>query len=141
VTEAAHLARPEARIEGILVQRMLPAGQEVIIGARRDPQFGPVIMFGAGGVEVEGLKDVAFGLAPLVPSDAEDMLQSTWAGRKLQGYRNIAPGDVGSVKEILQRLAQLAYDNPEISEVEINPLRVFAPGQGVVAVDARIKLG
>jgi len=141
VTEAAHLTRPEARIEGILVQRMLPAGQEVIIGARRDPQFGPVIMFGSGGVEVEGLKDVAFGLAPLVPSDAEDMLQCTWAGRKLQGYRNIAPGDVGSVKEIMQRLAQLAFDNPEISEVEINPLRVFAPGQGVVAVDARIKLG
>ena len=141
VTGAALLAKPEARIEGVQVQRMLPGGQEVILGARRDPQFGPLMMFGSGGVEVEGLKDVAFALAPLLPSEAEDLLQRTWAGRKLAGFRSIPPADGGAVKEFLQRLALLAFDLPEIAEIEINPLRVLAPGQGAVAVDVRVKLG
>ena len=141
VTGGARLAKPEARLEGVQVQRMLVSGQEVIIGARRDPQFGPLMMFGSGGVEVEGLKDVAFSLAPLLPSDAEWMLERTWAGRKLAGFRSIPPADAGAVKEIIQRLAQLAFDLPEISEIEINPLHALAPGQGAVAVDVRVKLG
>ncbi|MCX6034237.1 MAG: acetate--CoA ligase family protein, partial [Chloroflexi bacterium] len=143
VTGGARLAKPEARLEGVHVQRMSPgpSGQEVIIGARRDPQFGPLMMFGSGGVEVEGLKDVAFAMAPLLPSEAEDLLQRTWAGRKLAGFRNIPPADAGAVKEILQRLAQLAFDLPEIAEIEINPLRALAPGQGAVALDVRVKLG
>ena len=141
VTGRARLANPEARIEGVQVQRMLPGGQEVIIGAAHDPQFGPLMMFGSGGVEVEGLKDLAFALAPLLPSEADDLLKRTWAGRKLAGFRSIPPADAGAVKEILQRLAQLAFDFPEISEIEINPLRVLAPGQGALAVDVRIKLG
>jgi len=139
VTERARLANPQARIQGVLVQRMVPGGQEVIIGARLDPQFGPLMMFGSGGVEVEGLKDVAFALAPLLPSEADDLLQRTWAGRKLAGFRSIPPADAGAVKEILQRLAQLAFDLPEISEIEINPLRVLAPGQGALAVDVRVR--
>lgn len=93
------------------------------------------MMFGSGGVEVEGLKDVAFALAPLLPSEAGDLLQRTWAGRKLDGFRNIPPADGDAVKEILQRLAQLAFDLPEISEIEVNPLRVLAPGQGALALD------
>ena len=141
VTAGALLAKPEARIEGVQVQRMVPAGQEVIIGARRDPQFGPLMMFGSGGVEVEGLKDVAFSLAPLLLSEADWLLQRTWAGRKLDGFRNISAGDKGAVKEILQRLGQLTFDLPEISEIEINPLRALAPGLGAVAVDVRVKLG
>jgi acetyltransferase len=141
VTERARLAKPEARIDGVQVQRMVPEGQEVIIGAKRDPQFGPLMMFGSGGVEVEGLKDVAFALAPLLPSDAEGLLERTWAGRKLAGFRSIPPADVGAVKEVIQRLAQLAFDFPEIAEIEINPLRVLAPGEGAVAVDVRVKLG
>ncbi len=141
VTAGARHAKPGARIDGVQVQRMVPVGQEVIIGARRDPQFGPLMMFGSGGVEVEGLKDVAFALAPLLPSEADDLLQRTWAGRKLDGFRSIPPADGGAVKEILQRLGQLAFDLPEISEIEINPLRVLAPGLGAVALDVRVKLG
>jgi acetyltransferase len=141
VTERARRAKPDARLEGVQVQRMVPGGQEVIIGAQRDPQFGPLLMFGSGGVEVEGLKDVAFALAPLNPSDTDWLLQSTWAGRKLAGFRNIPPADSGAVKEILQRLGQLAFDLPEIAEIEINPLRALAPGQGALALDVRVKLG
>ncbi len=70
---------------------MVPGGQEVILGARRDPQFGPLMMFGSGGVEVEGLKDVAFALAPLLPSDVDWLLQRTWAGRKLDGFPQHSP--------------------------------------------------
>jgi len=141
VTGSARLARPQARLDGVQVQRMLPGGQDVIIGASRDPQFGALMMFGSGGVEVEGLKDVAFALAPLLPSEADDLLQRTWAGRKLAGFRSIPPADAGAVKEILQRLSQLAFDLPEIAEIEINPLRALAPGQGVVALDVRVKMG
>ncbi len=139
--ERASRARPEARLEGVQVQRMVPEGQEVIIGAKRDPTFGALMMFGSGGVEVEGLKDVAFALAPLQSSDAEGMLQQTWAGRKMDGFRNIPPADREAVLEILQRLSQLADDLPEIAEIEINPLRLLAPGQGAVALDIRVKLG
>jgi acyl-CoA synthetase (NDP forming) len=140
VFENARRSMPEARLEGVLVQHMVAGGQEVIIGAKRDAQFGSLVMFGSGGVEVEGLKDVTFALAPLLPSEAEDLLQRTWAGRKLAGFRNIPAGDAGAVKEVLHRLAQLAYDHPEIAEIEINPLRVLAPGEGVVAVDVRVRL-
>lgn len=141
VSERARATMPKARIEGVHLQRMIAGGQEVIVGASRDPQFGPLMMFGSGGVEVEGLKDVAFALAPLLPSDAEWMLQHTWAGRKLSGFRNIPAADEAAVKGVLQRLAQLVFDLPEIAEIEINPLRVLAPGEGTVAVDARVKMG
>jgi acetyltransferase len=140
VIENAGRAQLEARIDGVQVQRMVPAGQEVIVGVKRDPQFGPLVMFGSGGVEVEGVKDVAFALAPLLPSEAEWLLQRTWAGRKLAGFRSIPPADREAVLEILQRLAQLAFDLPEIAEIEINPLRALPPGQGAVALDVRVKL-
>ncbi len=86
-------AFPQAHIHGVYVQRMIPAGQEVILGAIQDAQFGPMVMFGSGGVEVEGLKDVAFALAPLTLQDAEWMLENTWAGRRLRGFRNLPPAD------------------------------------------------
>ncbi|MBA4379858.1 MAG: hypothetical protein C0393_04100, partial [Anaerolinea sp.] len=138
VTGRALRARPDAKIEGVHLQRMLPDGQEVIVGARRDEQFGALMMFGSGGVEVEGLRDVAFALAPLTAAEAEDMLRRTWAGRKLAGFRNISPADAEAVKDVLMRLAQLAHDLPEIAEIEINPLRVLA--KGAVAVDVRVKM-
>jgi acetyltransferase len=116
---------------------MVPSGQDVIAGVVRDPQFGPVAMFGSGGVEVEGLRDVAFGLAPLYPADTHRMFETTWAGRKLKGFRNLPPADRGAVEETLIRLAQLAADFPQIAEIEINPLRVLADGQGAAAVDVR----
>ncbi|MDI6772396.1 MAG: acetate--CoA ligase family protein [bacterium] len=131
-------ARPEAKIEGAFVQRMLPPGQDVIVGALADPQFGPLMMFGSGGVEVEGLRDTAFALAPLSRPDADALVASTWAGRRLCGYRSLPPADRGAVIEVVLRLAQLATDFPDFVEIEINPLRALPDGQGVVAVDVRI---
>jgi len=131
---------PLAMIDGVLVQKMAKGGQEVIIGAVRDPQFGPLVMFGLGGVEVEGLKDVAFALAPLNRSDAEELIMKTWAGRRLAGYRNIKPVDREAVLDSIIRVGQLAVDFPQIAEVEINPLIVKSEGMGVVAVDVRMKV-
>jgi acetyltransferase len=137
LVERARAARPGACIKGVHLQRQIPSGQEVILGMTRDPQFGPLMMFGSGGVEVEGLKDIAFALAPLTRAEAGEMLQKTWAGRKLDGFRSISPVDRESVIEALIRLSWLAVDHPEISEIEINPLCVLT--QGAVAVDVRVK--
>jgi len=139
IIERACSAHPQAEIQGVHVQRMIPSGQEVIIGAVQDPQFGAQVMFGSGGTEVEGLKDIAFGLAPLTMLEAERMLESTWAGRKLKGFRNLPAADRDAVLDILIRLAQLAADHPKLAEIEINPLRVLPKGQGAVAVDVRIQ--
>lgn len=140
ITHNVRSAHPQAQVEGVYVQRMLPNGQEVIIGAIQDEQFGPLVMFGSGGVEVEGLKDVAFALAPLSREEAEYLLESTWAGRKLRGYRNLPPADRQAVLDILVRLAQLAADFPQLAEIEINPLRVLPQGQGAFALDARARV-
>ena len=131
-------ARPEARIEGVHLQRMVTGGQEVIVGALRDPQFGALVMFGSGGVDVEGLKDVAFALAPLSDDEAGRLADATWAGRKLYGYRSLPPADRAAVMDVLRRLGQLAHDFPRIAEIEINPLTVLA--QGVAAVDVRVRV-
>ncbi len=136
----ARAARPQARLQGVSVQPMLPPGQEVIVGVVRDEQFGPLVMFGSGGVEVEGLKDVAFALAPLTPMEAVTLLDATWAGRRMLGFRNIPPGDRAAVLDTVIRLAQLAEDLPEIAEVEVNPLRVLPGKGGAVAVDVRLKV-
>jgi acetyltransferase len=98
-----------------------------------------MLMFGSGGVEVEGLKDVSFGLAPLTRTEARKMIESTWAGKKLKGFRSIAPADQAAAEEVLLRLSQLASDHPQIQELEINPLRVMA--NSTVAIDVRGKLG
>lgn len=131
---------PSAKIGGIHIQRMLPPGQEVITGVIRDPQFGPLVMFGSGGIEVEGLKDVAFALAPLNNEEANALIDSTWAGRKLSGFRNIPPADKQAAADALVKLSLLAMALPDIIEMEINPLRVFAPGEGACALDIRIKV-
>jgi acetyl coenzyme A synthetase (ADP forming)-like protein len=133
-------AMPQATIQGIYVQRMLPAGQEVILGSIQDAQFGPLVMFGSGGVEVEGLKDVAFALAPLTDQEVMWMLENTWAGRRLEGFRNLPPADRKSVVEAIINLGQLASDFPQLIEIEINPLRVFPDSQGTAALDVRIRL-
>jgi acetyltransferase len=125
---------------GATVQRMLAPGQEVIIGAVRDDQFGPLVMFGSGGVEVEGLRDVAFALAPLTRGEAERLVESTWAGRRLRGFRNLPPADREATLDALVRLGQLAADLTEVAEVEVNPLRVLPAGGGAVALDVRLRL-
>ena len=128
---------PPPRIDGVHLQRQVAGGQEVIVGMARDQQFGPLIMFGSGGVEVEGLKDVAFCLGPLNQAEAGEMMRQTWAGRKLKGFRSIPPVDEEAVKDVLVKLSQLAMEHDEIEEIEINPLRVLA--KGAVAVDVRVK--
>jgi acetyltransferase len=127
-------------VEGVWVQKMVNKGQEVILGAVRDVQFGPLLMFGAGGIEVEGYKDVAFALAPLNRREAEGLLDRTWSGRRLSGFRHLKPADREAVLESLFRLGQLVMDFPQIVEVEINPLRVLEEGQGVLAIDVGLKI-
>jgi acetyltransferase len=140
ILENCRNALPAAEILGVYVQRMLSEGQEVIVGAVQDPQFGPLVMFGSGGVDVEGLKDVRFALAPLPRIEAEEMLAGTWAGRRLSGFRNLIPADREAVLDIILRLAQLAADFPEFAEIEINPLRVLEIGRGAFAVDVRARV-
>jgi acetyltransferase len=132
--------QPEVEIQGVYVQRMLSDGQDVIVGALQDPQFGPLVMFGSGGVEVEGLRDVRFALAPLPLQEAEEMLATTWAGRRLSGFRNLLPADREAVLDVVLRLAQLAADFPRLTEIEINPLRVLGVGEGAYALDMRARL-
>jgi acetyltransferase len=134
----AREADPQVKVAGAQVQRMITGGQEVIAGVTRDPQFGPLIMFGSGGVEVEGLQDVAFDLAPLTRAAALRLLQETWVGKKLAGYRNIPAVDETGTVDILIRLGQMAVDLPQLAEIEINPLLVVAGGATAVDVRARL---
>lgn len=138
IVQNARGFQPNVKIMGVQVQQMALAGQEVIVGAVQDLQFGAVVMFGSGGIEVEGLKDVVFSLAPLSEQDAETMLKRSWAGRKLGGYRNIPGVNRAAVLDVLYRVGQLAADHPELAEIEINPLRVST--QGAVAIDTRMRL-
>jgi len=129
---------PQAKLEGVLVERMNQArGQEVIVGMRRDPNFGPLMMFGLGGIYVELFKDVEFRVAPLGKKEALDMIQKTQAGRLLTGFRGAPVLDVDAVVDCILRLAQMALDFPQIQEVEVNPLFVLPQGQGAVALDCR----
>ncbi len=140
IVQNVHHARPDAHIMGVHLQRSIPSGQEVIVGVIRDAHFGPLVMFGSGGIEVEGLKDVAFALAPITDEEIEHLLNSTWAGRKLSGYRNLPRADRQAVAEALRCLGQLATDLPQIQEIEVNPLRVLPDGQGAIALDVRARL-
>lgn len=137
IVSGARAARPEVVIQGVWVQPMLRGGQELIVGIRRDAQFGPLVVVGSGGVEVELSRDVAIGIAPLTPAQAEELLASTRAGVRLKGWRGAAPGDRQAVLEAVVRLAQLGCDFPEVAELEINPLYVLPEGQGALAVDVR----
>ena len=134
-------ARPDALLEGVMVERMAPKGQEVIIGMRRDPGFGPLMMFGLGGIYVELFKDVSFRVAPLSAADARQMITETRAGRLLTGFRGQPRADLDAVVDVLLRLSRLALDHPEIQEAEVNPLLVFPEGQGALALDGRVILG
>jgi acetyltransferase len=129
---------PDARIQGFTLQRMArrPGAQEIIIGVTTDPIFGPVIMFGQGGIAVEVINDSAFALPPLNMSLARELVQRTRVWKLLQGYRNRPPADLDAICMTLMKVSQLIVDIPEIIELDINPL--FADAQGVLAVDARI---
>ncbi len=137
IMAAVQRHRPEARLDGVTVQQMIPAGQEVIVGWKRDPQFGPLLLVGSGGTEVELVRDVALGVAPLTRGEAERMLEGTLVSRRLKGWRGAPPADRDAVIDALLRLSQMALDMPQIAELEINPLRTLPAGQGAVAVDGR----
>jgi acetyltransferase len=134
------MKRPEAHILGVLVQEMVRSGREVILGMHRDPRFGPLMMFGMGGIMVEVLKDVSFYLAPLTAEEAKQMLVSTRTYRILQGVRGQEGVDIEAIAEGLQRLSQLVTEFPQIREMDINPYVVGVPGTTAIAVDARISL-
>jgi acetyltransferase len=129
--------QPNAKVDGVHLQHEADAGQDVIIGLVQDPGFGPVIMFGSGGVEAEALGDVAFALPPLTAAEAKKLIERTWAGRRLRGYRSIAPADAGAVLDAIVRFSWLVVEHDEFEELEINPLRVLP--SGVRALDVRVQ--
>lgn len=132
--------KPDARIRGISVQEMIVDKQETIIGINKDPQFGPMIMFGLGGIYVEILKDVSFRIAPITESDAREMIEEIKTVKLLKGARGSKPSDIDSIVEILLKVSQLVTDFPEIMEMDINPLFVKSQGLGSIAGDVRIRI-
>lgn len=129
---------PDARIVGVLVQEMAPESTETIVGAIKDPQFGQTIMFGLGGIFVELLKDVSFRVAPITADDALEMITQLKAYPLLKGFRNSPPADVDALVDVLLSTSRLMMENPEIKELDLNP--VLAYQKGAKAVDARIIL-
>lgn len=133
-------AKPDARLEGVLIEKMAPRGQEVIIGMKRDAGFGPMLMFGLGGIYVELFKDVAFRIAPVSAVEAHQMIAETRAGKLLTGFRGSAKADLNAVVDVIQRLGRISLDFPQIEEIEVNPLLVYPEGQGALALDGRVIL-
>ncbi|MBL7063474.1 MAG: acetate--CoA ligase family protein, partial [Anaerolineae bacterium] len=132
---------PGARIWGCLVQQMVPGGREVLVGMSRDPQFGPLVGFGLGGIYVEALKDIAFRIAPFGRQEAEEMMREIRSYPLLEGVRGEPPADHEAMVDALLRVSQLVTDFPEIVELDINPLIVFDEGRGAIAIDMRLVLG
>jgi acetate---CoA ligase (ADP-forming) len=129
-----------ASYDGVLVQEYIPGGHEVLIGMAQDPNFGPMVVFGLGGVYVELLKDVAFRLQPITDVDAAEMVRETQSFPLLEGYRNAPEGDVAALETALQQVSTLISAVPELMEMDLNPVKVLAPGEGVVVVDARMRV-
>ena len=138
IVASAKKFAPEAQIEGVAVQRMAEPGVEVIVGMTTDPQFGPVLMFGLGGVLVEVLKDVAFRVVPLTPRDAREMVRDIQGFPLLEGHRGRPPADLAALESLLASVSSFVEQHPDIVELDLNP--VFAYPKGAVAVDARIVL-
>ena len=140
ITENALKYKSDAKIKGVLVQEMVKSAKETILGASQDPTFGPVIMFGLGGIYVEVLKDVVFRVAPIDEQEAINMVESIKTIKLLKGVRGEKPSDLKAIADSLQRLSQLVVDFQEIKEFDINPLLVLEEGKGARVVDARIIL-
>lgn len=138
ILAAVKQKQPSAKILGIAVQKMARPGVEVIIGMSKDPQFGPVLMFGLGGILVEVLKDVSFRIVPLARRDAAEMVQEIKGLPLLQGYRGSEPVKISVLEDILLKLSDFVEKHPEIKELDLNP--IFAYSDGAVAVDARVVL-
>mgnify|MGYP001615239516 CR=1 FL=1 len=141
ITSNAARLMPKALIWGVSIQEMVKRGKEVIIGMSKDHNFGPLLMFGLGGIYVEVLKDVSFRIAPVGRTDVGRMIMEIKSFPLLKGVRGEAPADIEALMEAIQRLSQLVTDFPEIIEMDINPLVVLPKGEGVIAIDARMTLG
>jgi acyl-CoA synthetase (NDP forming) len=129
---------PDAHIDGVIVEQFVTGGRETIIGASQDPSFGPVLMFGLGGIYVEALKDVVFRVQPVSDIDAHEMVRSIRGIRLLEGMRGEPVSDMGAIEDAIQRISQLVGDNSAIAEMDINPFLVLESGG--IAVDARIRI-
>jgi acyl-CoA synthetase (NDP forming) len=130
--------KKEAKISGVIAYSMIPQETEIIIGMMKDPCFGPTIMFGLGGIFVEIWKDISFRILPLEERDAEEMISEIKGYQILKGIRGEEPKDIEAIKDLLLKISQLALDNPEIKEIDLNPVFVF--NQGLQVVDARMIL-
>ncbi len=129
---------PDAKVSGILVQEMVPEGLEVIVGSTRDPTFGPVLMFGLGGIFVEVLKDVSFRIAPVTKYDAESMLREIKAAKILEGYRGMPPRDKSALVDIIVKLSKFMEEQEDVTDVDLNPIMAFEEGKGAKIADARV---
>jgi acetyl-CoA synthetase (ADP-forming) len=130
---------PGSTIRWFLLEKMMPAGLELLIGGLRDAQFGPSVAFGLGGIWVEALKDSVFGILPLTPEETAEMIGQTWAGLLLRGFRGNPALDEEAVHVIIHNLYKLMTDHPGIREIDLNPVRVYA--KGAAALDVRVILG
>ena len=128
----------EAKISGVIVYTMVPQGTEIIIGMMKDPHFGPVIMFGLGGIFVEVLKDISFRILPIEEIDAREMISEIKGYEILKGARGNPPRDIQAIEEVLMKVSKLTMENPEINEIDLNPIFVFE--NGLQVVDARMIL-
>jgi len=138
IISASSLKYPQAEIYGVSVQRMAPPGVEVIVGMSKDVHFGPVIMFGLGGILVEVLKDVSFRIVPLTRGDAQAMIKEIKGYPLLEGYRGQEPVHIPSLEELLLKVSAFVENSPEVREIDLNP--VFAYADSAIAIDARIIL-
>lgn len=139
IMAAVKKAVPDAHIQGVSVQGMAKPGTEVIVGLTTDAQFGPVLMFGLGGIFVELLKDVAFRIVPLEPKDANQMVREIKGFPVLEGFRGSEPADLGALEDVILKLSAFAEEHPEVKELDLNP--IFAYSDGAIAVDARVVIG
>jgi acyl-CoA synthetase (NDP forming) len=138
ILQAVSQKHPQVGIQGVAVQKMARPGVEVIIGMSKDDQFGPVLMFGLGGILVEVLKDVSFRIVPLAERDAAEMIREIKGYPLLEGYRGQEVVDVSHLEELLLKVSDFVEQNPEVKELDLNP--IFAYSDGAVAVDARVVL-
>ena len=130
----------QGEMQGVMVQRMVAGGIETIVGVTQDPSFGPLMMFGAGGIYAELMKDISIRLPPLTDLDAREMIKSIKMAKILEGYRDTPAGDTDAVEDLLLRLSAMVEDIPQISELDFNPVKVMPKGEGYWVVDARIML-
>jgi acyl-CoA synthetase (NDP forming) len=130
-----------ARLDGILLQREVPGGIEALVGVTTDPIFGPLVVCGLGGVLVEVLRDASFRLTPVSDLDAADMISRLRSARLLDGYRGAPAGDKAALADVIQKVSALVEVVPELRELDLNPVKVLAPGEGAVVVDGRMRVG